>query len=49
MAVTEVEDNLIPARRWIHEHYMKLTRSNKAICNHCDEKFIICISLRYIS
>ncbi|XP_018313631.1 uncharacterized protein, partial [Mycetomoellerius zeteki] len=35
--------NLIPIRRWMREHYTKLTR-NRARCNHCNEKFSICLS-----
>ncbi|XP_018312424.1 uncharacterized protein, partial [Mycetomoellerius zeteki] len=30
--------NLIPIRRWMREHYTKLTR-NRAGCNHCNTKF----------
>ncbi|XP_018308801.1 uncharacterized protein [Mycetomoellerius zeteki] len=41
MAETEAGDNFIPARRWIRGHYTKLTKSNKARCNHCTEKFIM--------
>ncbi|KYQ58868.1 hypothetical protein ALC60_02126, partial [Trachymyrmex zeteki] len=32
--------DLIPIRRWMREHYTKLTR-NRARCNHCNEKFDI--------
>ncbi|XP_018307403.1 uncharacterized protein, partial [Mycetomoellerius zeteki] len=32
--------DLIPIRRWMREHYTKLTR-NRARCNHCNERFII--------
>ncbi|KYQ48244.1 hypothetical protein ALC60_12726 [Trachymyrmex zeteki] len=33
--------NFISVRRWIRGHYTKLTRSNKARCSHCTDKFII--------
>ena len=41
MAEQEVDDILIPVRRWIRGHYTKLTSSNEAKCNHCNEKFTI--------
>jgi len=41
MAEQEVENNLIPVRRWIREYYTKLTRSNKITCNHCNDIYII--------
>ncbi|KYQ53306.1 hypothetical protein ALC60_07542, partial [Trachymyrmex zeteki] len=36
--------NLIPICRWMRKHYTKLTRNNKARCNHCNGKFSICVS-----
>ena len=37
MAEQEVDDILIPVRRWIRGHYTKLTSNNEAKCNHCAE------------
>ena len=42
MAEQEVDDILIPVRRWIRGHYTKLTSSKEAKCNHCNVKNIIC-------
>ncbi|EGI67658.1 hypothetical protein G5I_03702 [Acromyrmex echinatior] len=36
MAEQEVDDILIPVRRWIRGHYTKLTSSKEAKCNHCN-------------
>ncbi|KYN39791.1 hypothetical protein ALC56_05836, partial [Trachymyrmex septentrionalis] len=43
----EEEDNLIPTRRWIREHYTKL-RKNGVTCNHCNDKYIIEVRHLYI-
>ncbi|KYQ51716.1 hypothetical protein ALC60_09204 [Trachymyrmex zeteki] len=36
--------NLIPIRRWMREHYTRLTGNARATCNHCDVKFNIDIN-----
>ena len=41
MAEQEVDDILIPVRRWIRDHYTKLTSSNETKCNHRNVKFTI--------
>ena len=39
--ITSKTDNFIPVRRWIREHYTKLTNSYKAKCNYCNEEYSI--------
>ncbi|KYQ51704.1 hypothetical protein ALC60_09192 [Trachymyrmex zeteki] len=35
------QNDFLPFRLWMREHYTKLTRCNEARCNHCNEKFNI--------
>ncbi|KYN39792.1 hypothetical protein ALC56_05837 [Trachymyrmex septentrionalis] len=44
----EAAHNLIPVRRWIRGHYTKLTESDKATCNHCNDHFDILIRHLFI-
>ncbi|XP_018308803.1 uncharacterized protein [Mycetomoellerius zeteki] len=37
----EAQNDFLPFRLWMREHYTKLTRCNEARCNHCNEKFNI--------
>ena len=39
--ISSKTDNFIPVRRWIREHYTKLTNSYKAKCNYCNEIFTL--------
>ena len=41
MAEQEVDDILIPVRRWIRGNYTQLTSSNGAKCNHCNAEITI--------
>ncbi|XP_011063070.1 PREDICTED: uncharacterized protein LOC105151206 [Acromyrmex echinatior] len=38
------EDDLIPVRNWMREHYTKLIRTNKATCNYCNVEIKICVT-----
>jgi len=40
MTKREVEENLIPVCRWIRGYYPKLTKSNEAVCNQYNHKYI---------
>jgi len=43
--ISSKTDNFIPVRRWIREHYTKLTNSYKAKCNYCNKEYNIRRSL----